>query len=516
VQRLDAGQIDLDDLTPTRRSSDKFYLTRTQSECRRDGMLDGGIRLSVDGSSPHPDAQLSLVQALYPFGPRTRVGYHVEAQHWPYHVKSTMPATQFQAPRGTQDILPEDAPYWAFVEDEMRRQARLANYSEIRTPTFEDTGVFQRGVGATTDIVEKEMYTFLDKGGDSMTLRPEGTAGIVRAYLQRGMASRPQPVKLFTELTTFRYDKPQKGRFREFHQIDFEVIGDADPLVDAELVALQWRLYAELGLRNLSLQVNSIGDQACRPAYIQKLADYFRQHLDGLCEDCQRRLKTNPLRLLDEKKPECQAVLEGAPRSADNLCAECRTHFDAWLGYLEGAGIPFTINPRLVRGLDYYTRSVWEVWPPVVGTQSALGGGGRYDRLAEELGGRPTPGVGFASGMERIILELKNQDVAIPPIADLCAFVVYRNEGGKRLAFRLAETLRANGVSADLSFGDRALRKQFGAADRAGAHYAIVVDEDVLASDWVDVKDLRNDGDQRRVAVRDLVAVLRGERAATE
>src|SRR5579859_1271504 len=196
----------------------------------------------------------------------------------PYHVKSTMPASQFQAPRGTQDILPDDASYWAFVEREMRRQARLANYGEIRTPTFEDTGVFTRAVGEGTDIVEKEMYTFLDKGGDSMTLRPEATAGIVRAYLQRGMASRPQPVKLYTLLNAFRYDKPQKGRFREFHQIDFEAIGEADPLADAELLALQWRLYADMGLRNLSLHVNSIGDHTCRPAYVAKLAEYFRQH----------------------------------------------------------------------------------------------------------------------------------------------------------------------------------------------------------------------------------------------
>src|SRR5689334_20623928 len=243
----------------------------------------------------------------------------------------------------------------------MRRQARLAGYGEIRTPTFEETGVFQRGVGATTDIVEKEMYTFLDKGGDSMTLRPEATAGIVRAYLQRSMASRPQPVKLFTLLNAFRYDKPQKGRFCEFHQIDFEAIGEADPLVDAELLSVQWRLYEALGLRNLSLHVNSIGDRTCRPAYVAKLAEYFRQHLDGLCEDCQRRLETNPLRLLDEKRPQCQAVLEGAPRSADNLCDACRAHFEAFLSYLESADLPYTVNPRLVRGLDYYTRSVWEV-----------------------------------------------------------------------------------------------------------------------------------------------------------
>jgi histidyl-tRNA synthetase len=417
-------------------------------------------------------------------------------------------ATQFQAPRGTQDILPEDAPYWTLVLDEMRRQARLAGYGEIRTPTFEETSVFQRGVGASTDIVEKEMYTFLDKGGDSMTLRPEATAGIVRAYLQRGMASRPQPVKLFMHLTTFRYDKPQKGRFREFNQIDFEAIGEADPLIDAELVGLQWRMYAGLGLRNLSLQVNSIGDSKCRPAYVARLAEYFRQHLSGLCEECQRRLETNPLRLLDEKKPECQAVLEGAPRSADHLCAECRAHFEAWLGYVEAAGIPFSINPRLVRGLDYYTRSVWEVWPPVVGSQSTIGGGGRYDGLAEQLGGRPTPGVGFATGIERIILEMKDQQVPVPPLATPCAFFVYQSEGAKQVAFQLVEMLRAHGIAADLSFGDRKLGKQLSAADRAGAHYALILGEDELAGDSVSVKDLRSGGEQRRVARSELVQLL--------
>ncbi|MBV9328688.1 MAG: histidine--tRNA ligase [Chloroflexi bacterium] len=422
----------------------------------------------------------------------------------------------YQAPRGTQDILPEDEPYWRQVEKQMRRQARLANYGEIQTPTFEETGVFARGVGATTDIVEKEMYTFLDKGGDSMTLRPEATAGIVRAYLQRGMASRPQPVKLFMLLNTFRYDKPQKGRFREFHQIDFEAIGEADPSVDAELVALHWRLYAELGLRDLSLQVNSIGDHNCRPAYIALLADYFRQHLDGLCEECQRRLETNPLRLLDEKRPQCQAVLEGAPRSADHLCDACRAHFETWLSYVEAAGIPFEINSRLVRGLDYYTRSVWEVWPPVVGAQSTLGGGGRYDGLAEQLGGRPTPGVGFASGVERIILEIKDQQVDMPSPTAPDVFVVYQAEGGKLAAFRLAEELRAQGISADLSFGDRKLGKQLSAADRARARFALILGEDELASGTVTLKDLQSGGDQRRVSRHDLVSVLRQADAATQ
>jgi histidyl-tRNA synthetase len=422
----------------------------------------------------------------------------------------------YQAPKGTQDILPEDEPYWALVSSGMRRQARLANYGEIQTPTFEDTKVFARGVGASTDIVEKEMYTFLDKGGDSMTLRPEATAGIVRAYLQRGMSSRPQPVKLYMMLNTFRYDRPQKGRFREFHQIDFEAIGEADPLIDAELVALQWRLYAELGLENLSLQVNSIGDNVCRPTYIAKLGEYFQQHIDGLCEDCQRRLETNPLRLLDEKRPECQAVLNGAPRSADHLCPECRGHFEAWLGYVESAGIPFAINPRLVRGLDYYTRSVWEVWPPAAGAQSTLGGGGRYDGLAEQLGGRPTPGVGFASGVERIILELKDQGVSAPPIPAPIAFMVYLGEAAKRSAFELAETIRANGMAVDLSFRDRALAKQLTAAARSGARFALIVGDQELANKKVEIKDLQNPGPQMTLPRDGVIEFLRSSDAAAD
>jgi len=418
-----------------------------------------------------------------------------------------MPATQFQAPRGTQDLLPEDAPFWRYVEDETHRQGRLANYGEIRTPTFEETAVFARGVGSGTDIVDKEMYTFEDKGGDSMTLRPEATAGIMRAYLQRAMASRPQPVKVFTLLTAFRYDRPQKGRFREFHQIDFEAIGETDPLIDAELVGLQLRLYAALGLQNLSLQLNSIGDANCRPQYVAKLAEYFREHLSGLCEDCQRRLETNPLRLLDEKRPECQAVLNGAPHSADHLCEACRAHYAGFLDHLETAGISYQENPRLVRGLDYYTRSVWEVYPPVVGAQSALGGGGRYDGLAEQLGGKATPGVGWASGIERIVLELKAQGAEVPGAGAPDVFFAYLDERGKRRAFQLAEMLRAAGISADLAFGDRKLGKQLSAADRSGARWGVILGEDEIANDTVTMKDLRT-GQQQTIAQRDLLQVL--------
>jgi histidyl-tRNA synthetase len=416
----------------------------------------------------------------------------------------------YQAPRGTHDVLPEDAHYWRYVEECARRLAEQAGYRELRTPMFEETNVFLRGVGETTDIVEKEMYTFLDKGGNSMTLRPEATAGIVRAYLEHGMGSRPQPVKVYALIQAFRYDRPSKGRFRQFHQLDLEAIGEADALVDAELVAWQWRFYATLGLRNLSLHVNSIGDQVCRPGYVAALREYFERHEAGLCADCRRRLRTNPLRLLDDKTPACQPILDAAPRSVDYLCGPCREHFDGWLAYLRAADVPFEVDHRLVRGLDYYTRAVWEIMPPLVGAQSTIGGGGRYDGLAELLGSRaPVPGTGFATGIERIIAELKDQQVDVPPAPPPAAYVVYQHAGAKATAFRVAEQLRAAGVSADLAFGDRSLRKQMAAAARSGARLVLILGDDELASGTVSLKDLRDGQEQRSVAQAELVPVVR-------
>jgi histidyl-tRNA synthetase len=353
------------------------------------------------------------------------------------------------------------------------------------------------------------MYSFLDRSGDSMTLRPEATAAVVRAYIQHGLKSRPQPVKVYLLLSAFRYDKPQAGRYREFHQFDAEAIGEADALVDADLVALQWRFYRALGLERLSLHLNSIGDQACRSGYIQALREYLERHEAGLCEDCRRRVRTNPLRVLDDKNPQCQPILDAAPRSQDYLCGACREHFDDWLGYLDAAGVPYTVTPRLVRGLDYYTRSVWEVWPPNEGAQSTLGGGGRYDGLAEQLGGPPTPGVGFATGIERLILELKAQNAAVPPSPKPAVFVAYQAGPAKRHAFALAATLRQQGFATDLAYGSRRLGKQLGAADRSGAEVALIIGDDELASRSVTVKVLRQGGEQRTVPEAELAAVLR-------
>ncbi|HZR98060.1 MAG TPA: histidine--tRNA ligase [Chloroflexota bacterium] len=387
----------------------------------------------------------------------------------------------YQAPRGTQDILPDDAAYWDYVETAARRQAALYGYAEIRTPTFEDTGLFLRSVGGGTDIVEKEMYSFQDKGGGDLTLRPEGTASVVRAYLEHGMASRPQPVRLFTFVNCFRYDRPQRGRYREFHQWDCEAIGEMDPLVDAEMIALLWRFYEALGLRVLTLQLNSIGDANCRPAYLEQLKAYYRGRVDALCGDCRRRLETNPLRLLDCKVPTCQPAIAGAPRLLDALCAACAEHFAAVQRYLGDLGIGFVVNTRLVRGLDYYTKTVFEVWPAEVGAQSALGGGGRYDGLAEQLGGRPTPAIGFATGIERIILNLKQQEVPVPPAAPPRAFVVTAGEAARERAVALADALRRAGVPALVATGNRSFRAQMRQAEGKGVPWAIIVGEDELA-----------------------------------
>ncbi|MBX5490678.1 MAG: histidine--tRNA ligase [Chloroflexi bacterium] len=397
----------------------------------------------------------------------------------------------FQAPRGTQDILPEDAAYWLFVERTARDWAARYGYGEIRTPTFEETGLFLRGVGDSTDIVEKEMYTFQDKGGGELTLRPEGTAPIVRAYIEHGMASRPQPVRLFSFVNCFRYDRPQRGRYREFHQWDCEAIGEIDPLVDAELIILLWRVYQALGLRDLTLQLNSIGDARCRPAYLERLREYYRPLVATVCPDCRRRYETNPLRLLDCKNAACQAAIAGAPRLLDYLCAECAEHFAALRAYLADADLPVEINPRLVRGLDYYTKTVFEVWPAEAGAQSALGGGGRYDGLVEQLGGRPTPAIGFATGIERIILNLKAQSIEPPLLPGPRVYVAHLGDRPRREAMRLADALRQQGVPTLVAVGGRSMRAQLRHANALGAPWVVVIGEDELARGVVQVKNMR-------------------------
>ncbi|MBR5908455.1 MAG: histidine--tRNA ligase, partial [Schwartzia sp.] len=307
-----------------------------------------------------------------------------------------------QAPRGTKDILPDSVERWRYVEEKIRDLCERFGYREIRTPLFEHTELFQRGIGDTTDVVEKEMYTFTDRGGRSITLRPENTAAAVRAYLEHKLYAEDALTKLFYIGSMFRFDRPQKGRFREFHQFGVEALGEASPAVDAEIILLAVRFLQSLGLKELSLSINSVGDPACRPVYRQKLKDFFKEKLDGLCDDCRSRYDRNPMRLLDCKNPKCHELSVGAPEISDCLCDECAEHFEKVKSYLKAAGVEYTCDPRLVRGLDYYTKTAFEIKYEPLGAQSAVAGGGRYDGLVEEIGGNSTPAVGFAVGLERV------------------------------------------------------------------------------------------------------------------
>ncbi len=312
-----------------------------------------------------------------------------------------------KAPRGTADILPVDASLWRFVENTAAETARAFGYEEIRTPVFEHTELFQRGVGDTTDVVQKEMYTFNDKGDRSITLRPEGTASAARAYIEHAMHALPQPVKLYYCGACYRYEKPQAGRLREFHQFGIEAYGSEDPALDAEIIAVASTIFKNLGLSGLTLNINSIGCPACRKKYNEALISYLSSHSETLCETCNTRLSKNPMRVLDCKSPICKEIAAGAPHILDYICDDCSTHFEAVKSYLNVMGIPFSIDPTIVRGLDYYTRTVFEFVSTQIGAQGTVCGGGRYDGLLEELGGTPTPGMGFAMGIERIILVLR-------------------------------------------------------------------------------------------------------------
>jgi histidyl-tRNA synthetase len=404
----------------------------------------------------------------------------------------------YQAPRGTQDILPEDQPYWNVLRKAAVRLSTIFGYEGIETPVFEEASLFTRGVGEVTDIVQKEMYIFKDRGGLDLALRPEGTAPVCRAYLEHGMHNQPQPVRLWYWTPIFRYDRPQAGRYRQHHQFGMEAIGEADAAVDAEAIELLWRLYEELRLANLNLQLNSIGDNKCRPQYLEVLRDYYRDKLDQVCDDCRVRFDRNPLRLLDCKRERCQPIIAGAPPITDYLCDDCAAHFNQLKALLESADIPFTLNPRLVRGLDYYTRTVFEVIPPEEGAQSTIGGGGRYDGLIELLGGRPTPGVGFATGIERIILNLKRQGIAIPERDHPQVYIAVQTPAAKVPAFRLASHLRRAGISAIASTGERSLKAQLRQADSIGATFVAILGQSELAEETATLRRL-DSGEQETV-----------------
>jgi histidyl-tRNA synthetase len=407
--------------------------------------------------------------------------------------------TSFQAPRGTQDILPEDQPYWRYLSERIAHLCSLYGYEPIDTPTFEDTVLFARSIGDGTDIVEKEMYTFQDKGVNSLTLRPEMTASVVRAYLEHGMHTRLQPVKVYSIGSIFRYDRPQAGRYREFHQFNLEAMGEADPGVDVEIIQVAEHLLSSLGFRGIELQLNSIGCPVCRPSYVEGLVEYYDRHRKDLCQDCQKRLERNPLRLLDCKNRQCQPFIERAPRSSNDLDDACREHFEAVRHGLEVLEVPYALNHRLVRGLDYYTRTVFEMWAEGIGAQSAVCGGGRYDGLAEALGGKHTPGIGFALGMERTILAMRNQGLAVPALPHPPVFLAALGDEARDAGLRLAQALRKEGIGIRSSFGMKGLKAQLRQANKFGASYALIMGDTELEANKVVVRDLGR-GDQEEIS----------------
>lgn len=419
-------------------------------------------------------------------------------------------------PRGTNDILPDEAARWRHVESLYRRTFLCAGYGEIRTPVFEHTELFQRGVGADTDIVEKEMYSFTDRGGRSVTLRPEGTAPVVRAYLEHGLHGQPQPIKLFyVSSPMFRYDRPQAGRYRQFHQAGAEVFGAADPAADAEVIALAAGFFRALGLRGFSVRLNSIGCPGCRPAYRERLRTYYAPHLGAVCDDCRRRFEQNPLRLLDCKRD--RALAAGAPSVLEHLCGDCASHFRAVQEYLHDLGVDFVLDPGIVRGLDYYTRTVFEVVHGQLGAQSSLCGGGRYDGLVEACGGPPTPAVGFALGMERLLLTLQQEGVALPVSGGLDVFVAIAGGAGeadqaRRAAAVLVARLRAEGVSADMDLAGRSLKAQMRYAAKYPARFVAIMGEEELARGTVALRDMER-GTQEELSLGAVVERVRSLRA---
>ena len=404
------------------------------------------------------------------------------------------------APRGTKDILPSQVESWQWLENKIRELCSVYGYEEIRTPTFEHTELFQRGIGENTDVVEKEMYTFTDRGDRSITLRPENTASVVRAYLQNKLYANAGLVKLFYIGSMFRYDRPQAGRLREFHQFGVEALGEKNPAVDAEIILLAWEFLKSLGLDDLKLKINTVGCPACRPIYRRKLTEYFTENADELCGDCRRRLEKNPMRILDCKVDALKDFMDDAPKIETCLCDDCREHFNALKKYLTAAGVEFEINPRLVRGLDYYTKTAFEIQYTPLGAQSAVAGSGRYDGLIKEIGGDDTPAVGFAAGLERILLALELQGHLPVQNKKIAAFVVAGGSAAEVYAFKLLTDLRRKNISAAMDFGKKSMKAQMKAAAKSGAKFALIVGEDEVATSTVTIKNLETAA-QEKVSV---------------
>lgn len=417
-------------------------------------------------------------------------------------------------PRGVHDILPGEVERWQFLEGVIRELTRVYGYREIRTPVFEFTELFQRGVGEETDIVAKEMYSFPDRRGRDLSLRPEGTAPVVRAFVENNLHTWPQPVKLYYTGPMFRYDRPQAWRYRQFHQFGVEVFGSADPAVDAEVIALLDEFYQRIGLKNLTLEINSLGCAECREGLLTALRSHFSKGLANLCRDCKDRAERNPLRVLDCKEEKCRELAREAPAPIDFLCSRCDTHFRAVKKELEAYNINYTVNPRLVRGLDYYTGTAFEVTVPGAGVQNAIGGGGRYDNLVERCGGPPTPGVGFAVGLERTLNAVEQQGIEMPRAAGPEVFVVAAGDSAAAKLPGVLRLLRGAGIAVDRDYTGRGLKGQFKQAHRRGAKRVVILGDEELSRGCVAVRDM-DTGGQVEIPETELVQWLRMQQQQT-
>ena len=404
--------------------------------------------------------------------------------------------------KGTEDIMPKDSYRWIFLEDIMRRQANAYGYKEVRTPVFEQTSLFARGVGETTDVVQKEMYTFSTKGDESITLRPEGTAGAARAFLEHSVQNDGLPSKQYYLTTCYRYEKPQAGRQREFHQFGIEVFGTQNPSADAEVISLVNGLFEILGLSKIRLEINSIGCPKCRSKYHEKLREYFSQYKDKLCDTCLGRLERNPMRIIDCKSPVCSEIAKDAPKMIDFLCEECSEHFEKVKSYLDIAGVKYEVNPTIVRGLDYYTKTVFEFVSDNIGAQGTVCGGGRYDGLIEELGGQHTPSLGCAMGIERLLLLIESSGVEIPKPDTCDLYIASMGENASLKAFALAEEVRKSRLSAQCDIVGRGLRPQMKFADKIGAKFSVVLGDNEIEENKAEVKNMET-GEKTPVSLTD-------------
>ncbi|MFC7441371.1 histidine--tRNA ligase [Laceyella putida] len=421
-------------------------------------------------------------------------------------------STKVQIPRGTDDIMPGEVEKWQWIEQKAREICGLYDYHEIRTPVFEHTELFHRGVGEATDIVEKEMYSFTDRGNRSISLRPEGTAGVVRSFVEKKMFAQPQPTKWYYMGPMFRYENPQAGRRRQFHQFGVEAFGSVDPLLDAEVIALGMQYFKSLGLKDVRVEINTLGDAESRQQYREKLITYFEGYMDELSAEAKSRLYKNPLRILDSKDARTKEIAAGAPLLRDHLNETSRNHFDTVIRTLDLLGIPYVINPRLVRGLDYYTHTAFEYTVDISGAQAgSIGGGGRYNGLVEQFGGPEMPGVGFGIGLERVILALTEQQVKLPLAQGLDCYLITLGEEAKLVGMKVLQSMREAGLRVDRDYMDRKMKAQFKTADRLQATYVAILGEEELKRNQINVKRLAT-GEQETISLDQLISHIQQQR----